>query len=155
MSSSTCSAPTGGLNVKSAAVNLGATFQSENATVYVTVAFIGAAGEAVPDVLVMTATPIPRTVAMTVFGDLEVSTLTELPKGRAPITTHVVPAAEKPAFLERAWERIVEEVGKGRQAYVVFPRIGGDKATANIVQAAAADAEFSADGGQRHDRRAM
>ena len=85
--------------------------------------------DARPHVLVMTATPIPRTVAMTVFGDLEVSTLTELPKGRAPITTHVVPAAEKPAFLDRAWARIVEEVGKGRQAYVVFPRIGGDKAT--------------------------
>ncbi|MEU0572086.1 ATP-dependent DNA helicase RecG [Nonomuraea sp. NPDC005983] len=77
-----------------------------------------------PHVLVMTATPIPRTVAMTVFGDLEVSTLSQLPSGRAPITTHVVPAAEKPHFLERTWERVREEVALGRQAYIVCPRIG-------------------------------
>ncbi|GGO04605.1 ATP-dependent DNA helicase RecG [Microbispora rosea subsp. aerata] len=77
-----------------------------------------------PHVLVMTATPIPRTVAMTVFGDLEVSTLSQLPSGRAPITTHVVPAADKPHYLDRAWQRIREEVGLGRQAYVVCPRIG-------------------------------
>jgi ATP-dependent DNA helicase RecG len=79
-----------------------------------------------PHVLVMTATPIPRTVAMTVFGDLETSTLTELPAGRAPISTSVVPAVEKPAWLERAWQRIREEVAAGRQAYVVCPRIGAD-----------------------------
>ncbi len=79
-----------------------------------------------PHVLVMTATPIPRTVAMTVFGDLDVSTLTELPAGRAPITTHVVPVGEKPHFLDRAWDRIREEVGEGHQAYVVCPRIGLD-----------------------------
>ena len=79
-----------------------------------------------PHVLVMTATPIPRTVAMTVYGDLETSTLTELPAGRSPIATHVVPAADKPHFLERAWERVREEVGHGKQAYVVCPRIGGD-----------------------------
>jgi ATP-dependent DNA helicase RecG len=77
-----------------------------------------------PHVLVMTATPIPRTVAMTVFGDLEVSTLTELPVGRSPIATHVVPAAERPRYLERAWERLREEVAAGRQGYVVCPRIG-------------------------------
>ena len=77
-----------------------------------------------PHVLVMTATPIPRTVAMTVYGDLETSTLTELPAGRSAITTHVVPAADKPHFLERAWERVREEVTRGRQAYVVCPRIG-------------------------------
>ena len=82
------------------------------------------AGQGRPHVLVMTATPIPRTVAMTVFGDLEVSTLTELPAGRSPISTHVVPAAEKPRFLERTWQRVTEEVGRGRQAYVVCPRIG-------------------------------
>ncbi|MGN9784232.1 ATP-dependent DNA helicase RecG [Nonomuraea sp. ZG12] len=82
------------------------------------------AGETRPHVLVMTATPIPRTVAMTVFGDLEVSTLSQLPSGRAPITTHVVPAAEKPHFLERTWERVREEVALGRQAYIVCPRIG-------------------------------
>ena len=76
-----------------------------------------------PHVLVMTATPIPRTVAMTAFGALDVSTLTELPAGRSPITTHVVLAAEKPSHLSRAWERVVEEVQKGHQAYVVAPRI--------------------------------
>ena len=76
-----------------------------------------------PHLLVMTATPIPRTVAMTVFGDLDVSTLRELPLGRQPITTHVIPATEKPSFLERAWERICEEVSAGHQAYVVVPRI--------------------------------
>jgi ATP-dependent DNA helicase RecG len=76
-----------------------------------------------PHLLVMTATPIPRTVAMTVFGDLDVSTLRELPLGRAPITTHVVAVKEKPAFLERAWERIREEIAQGHQAFIVAPRI--------------------------------
>lgn len=81
-----------------------------------------------PHLLVMTATPIPRTVAMTVFGDLDISTLTELPKGRSPITTHVIHEVEKPHYVERAWERILEEVGKGAQAYVVAPRIeSGEK----------------------------
>ena len=76
-----------------------------------------------PHLLVMTATPIPRTVAMTVFGDLDISTLRELPLGRQPITTHVVPTLEKPTFLDRAWERIREEVSQGHQAYIVAPRI--------------------------------
>ena len=79
-----------------------------------------------PHLLVMTATPIPRTVAMTVFGDLDVSTLRELPLGRQPITTHVVPVKEKPSFLERAWQRINEEVAQGHQAYIVAPRISSD-----------------------------
>ena len=79
-----------------------------------------------PHLLVMTATPIPRTVAMTVFGDLDVSTLRELPLGRQPITTHVVPVKEKPSFLERAWQRISEEVAQGHQAYIVAPRISAD-----------------------------
>jgi ATP-dependent DNA helicase RecG len=91
----------------------------------------GKAQGARPHVLVMTATPIPRTVAMTVYGDLDVSTLAELPGGRSPIATHVVPAAEKPRFLERAWERVREEAEKGRQAYVVCPRIGGDDGAAS------------------------
>jgi ATP-dependent DNA helicase RecG len=78
-----------------------------------------------PHVLVMTATPIPRTVAMTVFGDLEVTELTELPAGRSPIDTHVVPVDEKPHYLARTWERVREEVASGRQVYVVCPRIGG------------------------------
>ncbi|GAA4228802.1 ATP-dependent DNA helicase RecG [Actinomadura meridiana] len=76
-----------------------------------------------PHVLVMTATPIPRTVAMTVFGDLETSVLGQLPAGRSQIQTHVVPP-EKPAFLARTWERIKEEAAKGRQIYIVCPRIG-------------------------------
>ena len=80
-----------------------------------------------PHVLVMTATPIPRTVAITVFGDLEVSTLTELPAGRPTITTHVVPAAEKPHYLDRCWQRVREEVALGHQGYVVCPRIGGQE----------------------------
>ncbi|NUS51399.1 MAG: ATP-dependent DNA helicase RecG, partial [Nocardioidaceae bacterium] len=82
------------------------------------------AQESPPHVLVMTATPIPRTVAMTVFGDLETSTLAELPAGRAPIQTNVVALDEHPAWLTRAFERIREEVGKGHQVYVVCPRIG-------------------------------
>ncbi|MCB5182637.1 ATP-dependent DNA helicase RecG [Streptomyces antimicrobicus] len=77
-----------------------------------------------PHLLVMTATPIPRTVAMTVFGDLETSVLDQLPAGRSPIATHVVPAKDKPHFLARTWERVREEVDKGHQAYVVCPRIG-------------------------------
>jgi ATP-dependent DNA helicase RecG len=96
-----------------------------------------------PHVLVMTATPIPRTVAMTVFGDLDVSTLTELPKGRAPIATHVVPAADKPRYLERAWERLREEVAKGRQAYVVCPRIGEEESPTAVPCDAHAGAEGS------------
>ncbi len=86
----------------------------------------GKAADGRPHVLVMTATPIPRTVAMTVFGDLEVTELRELPAGRSPIATHVVPAAEKPHYLDRTWERVTEEVALGRQAYVVCPRIGGE-----------------------------
>ncbi len=80
-----------------------------------------------PHVLVMTATPIPRTVAMTVFGDLEISTLAELPAGRAPIQTNVVPLAEQPQWFGRVWTRVREEVEKGHQAYVVCPRITGDE----------------------------
>ncbi|MGW1985754.1 ATP-dependent DNA helicase RecG [Streptomyces collinus] len=83
-------------------------------------------GKQPPHLLVMTATPIPRTVAMTVFGDLETSVLDQLPAGRSPIATHVVPAADKPHFLARAWERVREEVTGGHQAYVVCPRIGDD-----------------------------
>ncbi|GGK49774.1 ATP-dependent DNA helicase RecG [Streptomyces flaveus] len=84
-------------------------------------------GKQPPHLLVMTATPIPRTVAMTVFGDLETSVLDQLPAGRSPIASHVVPAADKPHFLARAWERVREEVGNGHQAYVVCPRIGDEE----------------------------
>ncbi|MGI9164247.1 MAG: ATP-dependent DNA helicase RecG [Mycobacterium sp.] len=76
-----------------------------------------------PHLLVMTATPIPRTVALTVFGDLETSTLRELPRGRQPIATNVIFAREKPQWLPRAWQRVAEEVAAGRQAYVVASRI--------------------------------
>ena len=101
-------------------------------------------GEVPAHVLVMTATPIPRTVAMTVFGDLEVSTLTELPLGRSPIVSHVVPAGDKPHFLDRAWARVREEVAAGHQAYVVCPRIGsldGQDAGADGAEPAAAEDE--------------
>ncbi|RAJ63446.1 ATP-dependent DNA helicase RecG [Streptomyces sp. Amel2xB2] len=80
-----------------------------------------------PHLLVMTATPIPRTVAMTVFGDLETSVLDQLPAGRSPIASHVVPARDKPHFLARTWERVREETEAGHQTYVVCPRIGDDK----------------------------
>ncbi|WP_205474261.1 ATP-dependent DNA helicase RecG [Nocardioides sp. SYSU D00038] len=80
-----------------------------------------------PHVLVMTATPIPRTVAMTVFGDLETAVLRELPAGRAPIQTTIVPVAEQPHWLGRTWSRVREEVEKGHQVYVVCPRIRGDE----------------------------
>ncbi|MCM2578759.1 ATP-dependent DNA helicase RecG [Streptomyces meridianus] len=84
-------------------------------------------GKQPPHLLVMTATPIPRTVAMTVFGDLETSVLDQLPAGRLPIASHVVPAKDKPHFLTRAWERVREEIAAGHQAYVVCPRIGDEE----------------------------
>ncbi len=78
-----------------------------------------------PHVLVLTATPIPRSVAMTIFGDLDVSTLAELPSGRAEVATVVVDAAARPQWVARAWDRVLEEVASGRQVFVVCPRIGG------------------------------
>lgn len=120
-----------------------------------------AKGEQPPHLLVMTATPIPRTVAMTVFGDLETSVLDQLPAGRSPISTHVVPALEKPNFLTRAWERVREEVGKGHQAYVVCPRIGDEEPAADPKAAKkrrkAAEEDFEevgdADAGAGSDER--
>lgn len=82
-----------------------------------------------PHLLVMTATPIPRTVALTVYGDLETSTLRELPRGRQPITTNTIFIKDKPQWLSRAWQRIAEEVAAGRQAYVVASRIDEDDKT--------------------------
>ena len=76
-----------------------------------------------PHVLVMTATPIPRSVAMTVFGDLDLTTLTSVPPGRADVATTVVDTVKHPAWVDRAWARVREEVAKGRQAYIVAPRI--------------------------------
>jgi ATP-dependent DNA helicase RecG len=112
-----------------------------------------------PHLLVMTATPIPRTVAMTVFGDLETSVLDELPAGRSPIATHVVPAADKPHFLARAWERLREEITAGHQAYVVCPRIGDEepaktgKASAPDGPDDAGDAGSDAGAGPEGERR--
>lgn len=79
-----------------------------------------------PHVLVMTATPIPRTVAMTVYGDMEVSTLRELPGGRKPISTHVV-SGEKSHWIARMWQRVAEEASQGNQVYVVCSRIGDEE----------------------------
>jgi len=94
-------------------------------------------GNLPPHVLVMTATPIPRTVAMTVFGDMETSTLTELPRGRSPIASHVVPGTN-PRWVQRTWERVAEEVRGGHQAYVVCPRIGDPDGTDDAAPAGAA-----------------
>ena len=80
-------------------------------------------GQQPPHVLVLTATPIPRTVAMTVFGDLDISSIAELPAGRSPIESFVVPLAEKPGWISRVWERVAEELAKGHQAFVVVPAI--------------------------------
>jgi len=92
-----------------------------------------------PHLLVMTATPIPRTVAMTIFGDLDVSTLRQLPSGRSPITTHVIPVLEKPHYLDRAWERVKEEVAKGHQVYIVAPRISESSEDSPKARISAAD----------------
>ena len=91
-------------------------------------AALGAKAGSPPHVLVMTATPIPRTVAMTVFGDLDTSTLSELPAGRGEVQTTVVPAGRQD-WLDRAWQRVREEVAAGRQAYVVCSRIEVSDAT--------------------------
>ncbi|GEC99790.1 ATP-dependent DNA helicase RecG [Kocuria varians] len=87
-----------------------------------------------PHTLVMTATPIPRTVAMTVFGDLDVSTLRELPGGRQPIETHVVGLAEHgPAWERRVWQLAAEHIANGHQVYVVAPKIGDDAAVPSFT----------------------
>ena len=90
-----------------------------------------------PHVLVLTATPIPRTVAMTVFGDLDISTIAELPAGRIPIESFVVPLSEKPGWVTRVWERVAEELALGRQVFVVCPAI--DPATPDPELDAAAE----------------
>lgn len=93
----------------------------------------------VPHLLVMTATPIPRTAAITIFGDLDVSTLRELPAGRTPLISHAVPVLEKPHYERRVWERVREEVERGHQAYVVCPRISTKDATDDESSPAAAE----------------
>ena len=90
-------------------------------------------GELAPHMLVMTATPIPRTVAMTVYGDLETSALRGLPGGRSPIATTVVPLADHPSWFDRIWTRVREEVEAGHQCYVVCPRVG-DQSKPDVVE---------------------
>ncbi len=108
-----------------------------------------AAAGAAPHVLVLTATPIPRTVAMTVFGDLDVSTITELPAGRSPIESFVVPLAEHPSWEHRIWERLSEELAQGRQGFVVCPAIDqkhvedGDAEEAPVTSPADSDGAAS------------
>jgi ATP-dependent DNA helicase RecG len=114
-----------------------------------------AKGRNLPHLLVMTATPIPRTVAMTVFGDLETSTLVELPAGRSPIATHVVPVAERPGWYARAWGRLREEIDAGHQGYVVCPRLGdGRRRPAGRGRRAAATAPRGRRGARRAARDA-
>ncbi|PYI66579.1 ATP-dependent DNA helicase RecG [Arthrobacter livingstonensis] len=114
-----------------------------------------AKAEKPPHLLVMTATPIPRTVAMTVFGDLEVSELTELPLGRAPITTHVAPLADHPGWESRIWARSREEIDNGRQVYVVCPKIGDDDGSVVDPQALPGGRAGRDPGPSSGDERAM
>lgn len=89
----------------------------------------------VPHMLVMSATPIPRSVAMTAFGDLELTVLKGLPAGRSPIDTHVVPTVLGRRWQERVWERVAEEVEAGQQVYVVCPKIKGRQRTDDEMNA--------------------
>ncbi|MDX2375601.1 ATP-dependent DNA helicase RecG [Microbacterium sp. LRZ72] len=97
-----------------------------------------------PHVLVLTATPIPRTVAMTVFGDLDVSTIRSLPAGRSPIESFVAPVAEKPGWFARVWDRVEEEIEKGHQAFVVCPAIDAEAAPGKDDGAESAPADDAA-----------
>jgi ATP-dependent DNA helicase RecG len=94
------------------------------------------AGGPVPDVLVMTATPIPRTAAMTVYGDLDTTVLDELPPGRTPVGTVW---ARGPLDVEAAWETVRHEIAQGHQAYVVCPLVEESER----VQAASASEELT------------
>jgi len=112
-----------------------------------------------PHVLVLTATPIPRTVAMTAFGDLDVSTIAQLPAGRSPIESFVVPLAEKPGWIARVWSRMVEELERGRQAFVVVPAINAVSPGAGVddgdgAPGAAGGDGAGADGAAPRPRRA-
>lgn len=94
-----------------------------------------------PHELVLTATPIPRSVAMTVFGDLEVSTLRELPNGRGRIQTSAVLTAVHPGWMRRVWQRLREEVEAGHQGFVICPRIGPKDEIGDSGDNSAASAE--------------
>jgi ATP-dependent DNA helicase RecG len=102
-------------------------------------------GEYTPHVLVLTATPIPRTVAMTVFGDLDVSVIAGLPAGRAGITSHAVALAEHPGWISRVWERVEEEIVAGRQAFVVCPAIDATGAPEDDPDALVEDEDLAED----------
>ncbi|OZD30785.1 ATP-dependent DNA helicase RecG [Rhodococcus sp. 06-1477-1B] len=102
-----------------------------------------------PHTLVLTATPIPRTVAMTVFGDLDVSTIRTMPAGRAGIQSFVAPLAEKPSWFARVWDRVAEEVAQGRQAFVVCAAIDSDQLAADEKTDEPADAPAAAAEGAR------
>jgi ATP-dependent DNA helicase RecG len=104
-------------------------------------AALSAKADSRPHVLVMTATPIPRSVAMTVFGDLETSTLREIPAGRAEVNTVVVDTVRQPSWVQRVWQRVVEEVGKGRQAYVVCARISSTGSSGADAENLAGDSD--------------
>ena len=97
-----------------------------------------------PHLLVMTATPIPRTVAMTVFGDLVTSVLDELPAGRSPVTTHLVPWS-RTSWVEGIWRRAAKEVAAGGRVYVVCPRIEGGDDEPQQGDAAVSDADIDAE----------
>ncbi|RFA08653.1 ATP-dependent DNA helicase RecG [Subtercola boreus] len=112
-----------------------------------------AKGAQPPHVLVLTATPIPRTVAMTVFGDLDISTISELPAGRQGISSFVVPLAEKPGWVPRIWERTAEELALGRQAFVVCPAI--DQAVVENADDLVGDDADGADGGGAEAKRPL
>ena len=99
-------------------------------------------GAAPPQVLRLPATPMPGPGAMTVFGDLDVSTIAELPAGRVPIVSHVVPLAEKPGWVTRIWERLAEELNQGRQAFVVCPAIEGSEFEDGLEQGIREDTEL-------------
>jgi ATP-dependent DNA helicase RecG len=114
----------------------------------------GRGGELAPHMLVMTATPIPRTVAMTVYGDLQISSLRELPAGRSPISTTVVPLAEKPAWFASIWRRVRQEVAAGHQAYVVCPRVG-DVDPRDLIDRADPDVGGDSDEGPRRPPMAV
>jgi ATP-dependent DNA helicase RecG len=113
---------------------------------------------AAPHVLVLTATPIPRTVAMTVFGDLDVSTITELPAGRSPIESFVVPLADHPGWENRIWQRLSEELAQGRQGFVVCPAIDPkhvEDADADEMSATSAAGGADSDGVPAHPTAAV
>ena len=101
-------------------------------------------GKLPPHVLTMTATPIPRTLAVTVFGDLDVSTLTELPAGRKEITSHVV-QINQGGLVARVWARVAEEVSAGRQAFVVCPRIDETDAEPELAEGFVDEEDVSAE----------